>query len=365
MQISQIIGVADAFAPFIYQETYDNSGLLCGDPGWDCTGIMVALDATEPVIEDAIQKGCNLVIAHHPIVFSGLKRITGKNYVEKALLKAIRNEVAILAIHTNLDNVHQGVNGKIASLLALQGPQIMQPKDGLLKKMYCFVPDDHLEKVRNALFYAGAGHIGQYSECSFEASGRGTFTPGPETQPFLGKPGERSSVKETKLEVIYPVQLEVSIVEALEASHPYEEVAYDLVMLSNGYDMVGSGMVGDLQEEMSEQSFLARLKAIFKVPVIRHTPLLGKPIKKVALCGGAGSFLINKALQLKADIYITADMKYHDFFDGNGRLVIADVGHFESEQYTVDLLYDILAEKFPTFAVFKTGVLTNPVNYYI
>lgn len=365
MQISQIIQVAEAFSPFQYQESYDNSGLLCGDPHQACTGIVIALDATEAVIEEAIQKGCNLVIAHHPIVFSGLKKITGKNYVEKALIRAIRNDVAILAIHTNLDNVVHGVNGKIANMLGLQQLQVLLPKSGLLKKMYCFVPEGHVDMVRNALFAAGAGQIGHYSECSFESNGAGTFRPGQGTRPYLGNIGERSEVKETKLELVYPQQLEPAIIQALRASHPYEEVAFDLVQLTNTYDQVGSGIVGILPEEMTEHDFLTLLKRVFRVPVVRHTPLLGKPIKKVALCGGAGSFLVSKALQVKADIYITGDMKYHEFFDANGGLVIADVGHFESEQYTVDLIYDILAEKFPTFAVFKTGVLTNPVNYYI
>ena len=364
MQISQIIAQADIFAPFNYQESYDNAGLLCGDPDWSCTGILVALDATEAVIDEAIRKGCNLVVAHHPIVFSGLKKITGKNYVEKALIKAIKYDIAILAIHTNLDNVHQGVNGKIASVLGLEQLQIMIPKSGLLKKLHCFVPEGHVETVRSALFAAGAGHIGQYSECSYEQAGTGTFRPEVGTQPFIGAAGERSLVRESRLELIYPVQLESNIIQALKASHPYEEVAFDLFQLTNTYDQVGSGMVGDLKEEMTENAFLALLKSVFKVPVIRHSPLVGKSIKKVAVCGGSGSFLINRALQLKADVYITADMKYHEFFDANGRLVIADVGHFESEQYTIDLLYDILAEKFPTFAVFKTGVLTNPVNYY-
>jgi dinuclear metal center YbgI/SA1388 family protein len=365
MQISQIIREAENFAPFSYQESYDNSGLLCGDPSQTCTGIIVALDATEQVIDEAIQKGCNLVIAHHPIVFSGLKKITGRNYVEKALIKAIRNDVALLAIHTNLDNVQQGVNGRIAAILGLQKPRIMLPKGGLLKKLYCFVPDEQVDQVRNALFDAGAGQIGRYSECSFNSNGMGTFKPGPATRPYIGKEGERSHVNETRIELVYPQHLEPAVIRALRLSHPYEEIAFDLVQLTNEYDQVGSGMIGDLKEEMAETAFLDLLKQVFKVPVIRHSELTGKPVKKVALCGGAGSFLISKALQFNADVYITADMKYHEFFDANSGLLIADVGHFESEQYTVDLLYDILAEKFPTFAVFKTGVLTNPVNYYI
>lgn len=365
MQISEIIRLAELYAPFSYQEPYDNSGLLCGDSGNECSGIMVSLDATEPVIAEAIDKGCNLVIAHHPIVFSGLKKITGKNYVEKAVIKAIRHDVAILAVHTNLDNVYQGVNGKIASKLGLQHTRVLQPKASVLKKLYCFVPEGYLDRVRNALFEAGAGHIGLYKDCSFSAPGTGTFTAGPGAKPFIGQLGESALVPEYKLEMIYPAPLEKELVAALKRSHPYEEVAYDLVQLGNYSDQVGAGMVGELASPMTEFEFLAALKTIFQVPVIRHSPLTGKPIQRVAVCGGSGSFLINNALQVSADVYITADMKYHEFFDANGRILIADVGHFESEQYTIDLLYDILAEKFPTFAVFKTGVVTNPVNYYI
>ncbi|MBZ5859248.1 Nif3-like dinuclear metal center hexameric protein [Flavihumibacter profundi] len=365
MQISQIIQELERFAPGSYQESYDNAGLLCGEAIWQCSGVVVALDATEAVIEEAVMKGCNLVVAHHPIVFSGLKKITGKNYVEKTLIRAIKNNVAIFAIHTNLDNVMEGVNGKIASLLGLVNQAVLLPKAGMLKKMYCFVPDGHLDAVRDALFAAGGGQIGQYSECSFEAQGRGTFKPGEGTMPFSGTYGVRHNASEIRLELIYPAYLETALVRALKQSHPYEEVAFDLVQLTNEHPRVGSGICGNLPEEMAENDFLELLKSIFKVPVVKHSPLLGRPVKKVALCGGAGSFMVSRALQLKVDAYITADMKYHEYFDANGSLLIADVGHFESEQFTVDLLYDILAKKFPTFAVFKTGVLTNPVNYYI
>jgi dinuclear metal center YbgI/SA1388 family protein len=364
MLIREIINALEQFASLSYQESYDNAGLLTGNPDWTCTGSIVALDATEEVVQEALSKGCNLVIAHHPIVFSGLKKITGKNYVEKAVITAIKNDIALYAIHTNLDNVKNGVNGKIAEILGLTNLSILRPGMGMLKKLYSFVPVDHLDKVRNALFTAGAGEIGNYNECSFQTPGTGTYKPGEGTNPFAGKPGQRHEEKEARLEVIFPAPLEPIVLKALVESHPYEEVAYDIIQLTNPFSQVGSGLIGELPSGMEELEMLKRLKELFKIPVIRHSPLLNKSVKKVAVCGGAGSFLISSALQLKADMYITGDVKYHEFFDANGALLLADIGHFESEQYTIDLLYDILAKKFPTFAVFKTGVLTNPVNYY-
>ncbi|MBC6490301.1 Nif3-like dinuclear metal center hexameric protein [Flavihumibacter stibioxidans] len=365
MIISNIIAGLESFAPPVYQESYDNAGLLTGEPGWHCSGIVVALDATEAVVLEAKARGANLIVAHHPIVFSGLKKINGKNYVEKAVIAAIKNDIAIYAIHTNLDNVMDGVNGRIADILGLLNRRVMAPRQNTLRKLYTFVPPAHLEQVRSALFAAGGGQIGQYSECSFQSEGEGSFRAGDHANPFVGEIGKRHLEPEVKLEMVFPAYLEPAMIAALKSSHPYEEVAYDLISLTNSFDMVGTGIIGELPEPVAETAFLERLKNVFRVPVIRHTPFTGKPVQRVAFCGGAGSFLVNNALQLKADIYITGDMKYHEFFDANDRLVIADVGHFESEQYTVDLLYDILAEKFPTFAVFKTGVRTNPVNYYI
>lgn len=364
MQINEIIAMLDLLAPPVFQESYDNAGLICGNGNWECSGILVALDATEPIIEEAVAKGCNLVVAHHPIVFGGLRKITGRNYVEKTVIRAIKQDVAIFAIHTNLDNVRNGVNGRIASLLGLEQTRILLPKTGLLRKLVSFVPIAYLDKVREALFAAGAGNIGAYSECSFAASGTGTFKAGAGTAPFVGQSGLRHNEAEIRLEMIYPAFRETAVVQALIDSHPYEEVAYDLIALGNDYQEVGSGMIGQLAHSLSETEFLELLKTRFRVPVVRHSPPLNRSIQRVAVCGGAGSFMISNALQLNADAYVTADLKYHEFFDANGRILLADVGHFESEQYTVDLLYDILAEKFPTFAVFKTGVITNPVNYY-
>jgi dinuclear metal center YbgI/SA1388 family protein len=364
MKISQLIQVLEQVAPPSLQESYDNAGLITGSAGWDCTGVLCTLDATEEVILEAVSRGCNLVVAHHPIIFGGLKQLNGKNYVEKAVITAIKQDIAIYAIHTNFDNVRYGVNDLMADKLGLQDRSILLPKGGLLQKLYTFVPTDNAEKVRNALFEAGAGQIGQYDRCSFNSTGEGSFRAGEGTDPYVGKQGETHFEAETRIEVIFPNWQQGAIVRALLAAHPYEEVAYDIVNLANDYQSVGSGLIGLLPEAMEEKGFLQMLKTAFGLKMIRHTPLLGKKIKKVALCGGSGSFLTRKALASGADIYISADFKYHEFFDANGRMVIADIGHWESEQYTTDGLIDILQAKFPTFAVLKSGTETNPVRYF-
>ncbi|WP_127131106.1 Nif3-like dinuclear metal center hexameric protein [Pseudoflavitalea rhizosphaerae] len=364
MTIQQVISYLEGIAPPALQESYDNAGLLTGQAGWQCTGVLCTLDATEDVMLEAIDKRCNLVVAHHPIIFGGLKKINGKNYVEKTVITAIKNDIAIYAIHTNLDHVICGVNGRMADRLDLINRRILSPKEGTLKKLFTFVPHAHAEKVRDALFHAGAGEIGKYSECSFGVEGTGTFRAGEGANPFVGEQGKRHQERETKLEVIFPAWLQSAVVQALIKSHPYEEVAYDVVSLANAHPGQGAGLIGELAAPKTEPEFLGFLKERFDLHVIRHTPFTGKPVRKVALCGGAGSFLVFKALGAGADIYITGDMKYHEFFDANGRMIIADIGHFESEQFTTDLLVDILREKFTTFAVLKSGVPTNPVNYF-
>jgi dinuclear metal center YbgI/SA1388 family protein len=365
MKIKDVITSLESLAPPSLQEGYDNAGLITGDETADCRGILVSLDATEPVVDEAIKKGCNLVIAHHPIVFSGLKRITGKNYVQRTIIKAIRNDIALYAIHTNLDNIINGVNGRIASLLGLKDISILSSKENQLKKLYTFVPAADADKIRRALFDAGGGHIGNYDECSFNAEGFGTFKGDLTTDPYVGKPGELHRENEIKIEVVFPAWIEARIIKNLLSAHPYEEAAYDIVKLDNKFPAVGSGIVGELEAPMEETSFLLLLKEKFGLTIIKHTQLLSKPIKKVAACGGAGSFLISSALTEGADIYITSDIKYHEFFDANGKMVIADIGHYESEQFTINLLQEFLEQKFPTFAVLKTEVNTNPVRYFL
>ncbi len=364
MRIDEVCAHLERLAPRNLQESYDNAGLLTGDPAEACTGIICALDVTEAVIAEAKAAGANLIVAHHPVIFKGLKSLTGRHYVERIIIAAIRENMAIYAIHTNLDNVLHGVNGRIARLMGLQRTAIAAPKAGTLRKLFTFCPQGAAEKVRQALFAAGGGHIGNYSECSFNVTGTGTYRPGDGTNPYAGTPGKIHEETETRIELVFPAGLERQMLAALRAAHPYEEVAFDLVDLSNPHPETGAGVTGELPTEMPEKTFLENLSRIFGTVCIRHTAFTNRPIKRVMVCGGAGSFLIPNALSAKVDALVTADMKYHEFFEADGKMLIADIGHFESEQFTIDLLQEDLAEKFPTFAVLKTGVRTNPVHYF-
>jgi len=364
MKISEIISMFEKLAPSVLQEGYDNAGLLTGDASWDCNAVLCTLDCTEEIVNEAIAKNCNLIVAHHPIIFGGLKRITGRNYVEKTIIKAIKHDIAIYAIHTNLDNIIDGVNSRIADKIGLSNRKILSHKSSILKKLFTFVPLEHVNAVKDAIFSAGAGHIGNYSECSFSHEGMGTFKGEEGTNPFVGEPGKRHEEKEMKLEVIFPGWLQEKVVSALIKSHPYEEVAYDVISLDNVHQGIGAGVIGDLASPMKEEEFLALLKKQFGLKIVRHTRFLQKQITKVAVCGGAGSFLVSKALSSGAQAYITADMKYHEFFDANDKMIICDIGHYESEQFTIDLLAEHLQQKFPTFAVLKPDHSTNPVYYF-
>ena len=364
MKIKDVIATLDAMAPPSLQEGYDNAGLITGDENAECKGILISLDATSAVVDEAIKKGCNVVVSHHPIIFSGLKKITGKNYVQKTVINAIKNEIALYAIHTNLDNIINGVNGKIANLLGLEDISVLAPKENQLKKLYTYVPLSDSDKVRQAIHNAGGGHIGNYEECSFNSEGFGTFKGGLTTNPHVGTPGEMHREDEIKIEIIFPAWLEGGIIKALLSSHPYEEVAYDIIKLENRFSTVGSGVIGDFARPLDANTVFQTLKEKFRLRVIKHTQLLNRTVKKIAVCGGAGSFLIPNALAAGADLFITSDIKYHEFFDANDKMVIADIGHYESEQFTINLLQEFLEQKFPTFAVLKTEVNTNPVNYF-
>jgi dinuclear metal center YbgI/SA1388 family protein len=363
MQLREIIDFLEKKAPLSLQESYDNSGLIVGNPSMDIKGAIICLDSLEAIVDEAIEAGFNLVIAHHPIVFSGLKKIIGKNYIERTLLKAIKNDIAIYAIHTNLDNVHVGVNRKISEKIGLQNIRILDPKSGNLHHLVVYVPSDHAEQVREALFASGAGAIGNYSECSFNQNGVGTFKPELGANPFAGVVGTREEKDEVRIEVLVQSWQLHQVLQAMKAAHPYEEVAHHHHPISNVHQEIGSGMIGELKEPMSIDHFLQHIKKAMNAQGIRYTKPHKKEIQKVALCGGSGSFLLNKAKSEKADIFITADYKYHQFFDAEDQIIIADIGHFESEQYTIDLISDWLAEKFPTFATRKPRVVTNPINY--
>lgn len=363
MKVKDVTEYLESLAPRAYQESYDNSGLLVGEPTQEVTGVLITLDCTEAVVQEAIDLGVNLIVAHHPIIFKGLKKLTGSNYVERTVMMAIRHRIALYAIHTNLDNVHTGVNRKIAEKIGLKNLRILQPKKDTLTKLVTFIPREHVDPVMAALHQAGAGQIGDYKNCSFQVEGTGTFMPSGEAKPLIGNVNQQEHVQEVRAEVIFPAHLESRILGTLKKNHPYEEVAYYLTRLVNDNQEVGSGMVGELETPLEPMAFLERLKSSMALKVIRHTRLLDEKVKKVAICGGSGSFLLPQAIQSGANFFVTADFKYHEFFDAEGKITIADIGHYESEQYTKDLLGEILIEKFPTFAVNFSSIDTNPIRY--
>ena len=361
--IKDIISYLESIAPTAYQESYDNAGLIVGNPLTEVTGIICSLDVTEDIVKEAKERKCNLIVAHHPIVFKGLKSLTGKNYVERTVIAAIKHDVAIYAIHTNLDAISQGVNKKITEKLGLINPQILAPKRGILSKLTTFIPKRNTEEVLAALFAAGAGHVGNYSNCSFQSEGKGSFLPGEGAQPTIGEKGKATTVEESKVEVIFPGHLESKVVGALKASHPYEEVAFYLQVLENENQEVGSGMIGLLPEPLSGRDFLLHLKSSMELKTLKHTVISAKKVHKIALCGGAGIFLLGQAKKAKADVFITADVKYHEYFDADKEILLADIGHYESEIYTKELLKDILSRKFSNIATYLTNVVTNPISY--
>lgn len=362
--VKDITNFLENFAPLGLQESYDNAGLITGDINTEITSVLITLDVTERVVEEAIQKKAQLIVAHHPIIFSGLKKITGKNYVERTIIKAIKNDIAIYAAHTNLDSVDGGVNRKICDKLGLENCKILQPVAGQLKKLVTFIPVDNADEVRETVFNAGAGNIGNYDSCGFVTEGKGSFRGNENSNPFAGKKGEIHAEREVRFETIFPGYLQGRIIDALLKSHPYEEVAYDIYPLENKFDKIGMGMVGTLAEPIAETLFLKQLKQTFNTGVIKHTTLLGKNVGRVAVCGGSGSFLLDAAIAAGADFFVSGDFKYHQFFDAENKTVIADIGHFESEQFTKELFYELLTKKFPTFAVHLSEVGTNPVFYF-
>lgn len=364
MKVQAVVQYLEDLVPRSMQESYDNCGLLVGDRTSEVKGILLCLDCTPEVVEEAVSLGCNLIVAHHPVIFKGLKKLTGSNLVERTVLACIKNDISLYAIHTNLDNYEQGVNFEIGKRLGLTDLRILRPKQDVLSKLIVYVPLEAADSVSQALYEAGAGKIGNYEECSFSTPGTGTFKPVGAANPTVGELGSRSEVTELKMEFLVSIHRARQVVSAMRKAHPYEEVAYELIALQNENQFEGSGMVGELSGPLSEVEFLERIRSTFNCGCIRHTAMLGKPIRKVAYCGGSGSFLLPDAKASGADIFITGDFKYHEFFDAENEIMIADIGHYESEQFTVNLLAELLKEKFTTFAVRLTGINTNPINYF-
>ena len=364
MNIRELTSFLEELAPITSQEAYDNSGLIVGHPDDEVQQALICLDCTEEIIQEAIDHKCQIVIAHHPIIFRGMKKLNGTDYVQRTVMKAIKNDIAIYAVHTNLDNYRFGVNAEIGRRLGLQNLKVLSPKREVLNKVVVYVPATHKEEVFSAMFEAGAGRIGDYEECGFSVAGEGTFKPMDAANPFIGKAGERSAVNEVRAEVMVSSHVLGRVIRSMKNAHPYEEVAYEVYDVRNEHPYEGSGMIGELEEGMESGAFLSMVKEVFHCGCIRHTAPLNKPIKSVAFCGGAGSFLLRDAKRSGADVFITADYKYHEFFEAEEQIMIADIGHYESEQYTSDLLSELLTKKFPKFAVRLTAVNTNPINYF-
>jgi dinuclear metal center YbgI/SA1388 family protein len=362
-RIQDVISYLESVAPPAYQESYDNATLICGDRKEELRGVLCTLDCTEAVVDEALRLGANLIVAHHPIVFKGLKSLTGRNYVERTVIKAIKNEIAIYAIHTNLDHVATGVNKRICDRLQIRQTRILQPKKAILSKLEFFVPMKDKDTVLRAVFAAGAGQIGAYNDCSFQVEGEGTFTPSESAHPHVGEQGKSHFEREVRVEVILPSFQSGRVLSAMKTAHPYEEVAYYLTSLENEHQEVGAGMIGLLETPMEESDFLDYLKEKMNLTTFRHTSLSGRKVQKVAVCGGAGIFLLADAKRAGADVFVTADVKYHEFFDAEGQLILCDIGHYESEIFTKELLSELLSQNFPNIALYLSKIVTNPTSY--
>lgn len=364
MKLTHILTILEEMAPLSYAEDFDNVGLLVGNPNQEISGILVCHDALEAVIDEAVAKKCNLVVCFHPILFSGIKKITGKNYVERAIIKAIKNDIAIYAVHTALDNHPNGVNKIFCDALCIQDSKILIPKENYIQKLVTYTIPENAEKLRNALFEAGAGKIGNYEDCSFSSKGIGTYMGNEDSNPEIGERFEFIETQEIKIEVTFEKHLQAKILKALFTNHVYEEVAYEIYQLENQHQNIGLGQIGELKQPLSERDFLNLVKQKLDCGGIRHSAFTGKTIKKVAVLGGSGSFAINNAILSGADAYLTADLKYHQFYEAENQLLLADIGHFESERFTKNYIVDFLKEKITNFAIILSEENTNPVKYF-
>jgi dinuclear metal center YbgI/SA1388 family protein len=363
MKLKDLCSYLDSAVPLSFQEGYDNSGLQVGLPDREISSAMITLDVTEEVIEEAVSEKCDIIISHHPLLFTGIKKLSGSTFTERILYKSVRHDIAIYSSHTNLDIFSNGVSRKMAGKLNLKGIKVLSPLKNSLLKLVTYIPETHLEKVRDALFDSGAGVIGNYDRCGFSSLGTGSFRGNDNTKPFSGEKGKINFEKEIRFETVLFSHLKEKVIKVLLDVHPYEEVAYDIYSLENENVDVGLGCVGELDDQMSEVDFLKRVSSVFDAKGIRYSKLTGKPVKKIALCGGSGSLLINMAIASGSDAFITADIKYHNFSDADSKILLVDAGHFESEKFSTEILYDLIIKKFPKFAVRFSEKNTNPINY--
>jgi dinuclear metal center YbgI/SA1388 family protein len=363
IRIKEVLEALEEFAPPALQEGFDNTGIQVGETGQEAKGALLCVDVTEDVVEEALAKGCNLVIAHHPLLFKPVKSLRGATYIERCVMKACKYDMVIYAAHTNLDNVRRGVNGWLAERIGLNNTHILSPKREGLVKVVTFVPSGHVQKVRDALFAAGAGYVGNYDRCSFRLEGLGTFRAQDGAHPFLGEVGKEHAEREERIETVIPTHLQGKVLQAVQAAHPYEEPATDIYPLNNTWEGAGSGIWGDLPEEEDEQEFLLRMKELFNVSCVQHSALRGKAVRRVAVCGGSGAFLIKEAIACGADVLVTGEARYNDYYDVENHLLLAVTGHYESEACTKDIFRTLLLKKFPTFALHLSETDVNPVKY--
>lgn len=363
MKLKELVNYLESIVPPDFQESYDNSGIQVGDIESNVNSVLLSLDVTEEIIDEADSKGCGMIITHHPLIFKPIKSISGKTYIEKIILKAIRKNISIYSMHTNLDIIKGGVSYRMAEKMQLENIKVLVPLDNKLLKLVVFVPADYAEKLRDAIFNAGAGHIGNYDRCSYNVQGEGTFRAGPGTDPFKGEKGSKHTETEIRIETVLPEYLKKRVIKALIDSHPYEEVAYDLYRIENTMPGAGLGCIGELRSSVSDTELIDSLGKLFESKGIRHTKITGRKIKKVAVMGGSGGGYINRAIAAGADAYITADIKYHSFFDAGKDILLADIGHYESEKPALEILHELIIKKFPKFAILFSEINTNPVNY--
>lgn len=361
--LKEIANCFEAMAPLSHQESYDNSGIQLGEPDKQIDSALVTLDLNEQVAEEAIRLGVDLIVTHHPLIFKPLKQISGATPTERMVIGCLRHDIAVYACHTNLDASPQGVSHYLARKLGITNGTLLEPRQGLFTKLVVYIPAHAFPKVREALFQAGAGTMGDYEQCGFSAHGLGSFLPGKETHPYVGTPEQFHEEPEVRFETLFPSRLKKRVVEALMASHPYEEPAFDLFPLLNASNDAGFGWVGNLPEPLSAGHFLEKLKEKLACGALRYSTPPSRPIQKVAICGGSGSDLLGLAIAAGADAFVTADLKYHAFQAAEGALLLVDAGHYETEQFTKELFYDVLTKKFNNFAVHISKVKTNPINY--
>lgn len=350
--------------PLELQEEYDNSGLQIGKYNNEIYGILISLDITEEVINEALEYGDNLILSHHPLIFSQIKKISDKNNLGKIIYKAIENNLAIYSAHTNVDNNFNGINLYISKLLNLKNPEILVPASNYLFKLITFVPESNANKVREAILNEGAGFIGNYDMCSFNTQGTGTFRPLENTNPYLGETYQLNFVNEVRIETIVPKHLLNKVVTTLLANHPYEEVAYDIYPLNNKYSKAGSGIIAELEDYMETIDFFELVKKTFNLKTIKHSKLNKKNIKRIAICGGSGAFLIKEAINKNVDLFLTGEIKYHQYFEAENKIILVEIGHYESENLIKDFFYDFLTKKLSKFAIHKSKIDTNPIKYF-